>query len=618
MAKPPIKLLSMAPAGVEVEDLAGGAMVLSSPQELRAYERCVGEMLVRWAERTPDAVFLADRTGPDGSWRRVSYAEALRAVRSIAQALLDRDLGPERPVAILSDNGVDNGLLQMAAMHAGIPVAPISPAYSLMSQYLGKLKYISALVTPGLVYAADGARFERALAVPELAGAEIVIGENPPPGMRATAFAELLATTPGLGVDQAFAALTPDSLAKILFTSGSTGQPKGVINTQRMLCSSQQAAAQLWTFLEERPPVTLDWLPWNHTFGANHNFFMMLRNGGALYVDGGKPAPGLFDATVNNLKDISPSIYFNVPLGFDLLANHLEEDAALRKNFFAELDLIFYAAAALPQPLWERLEKISAAELGRRVMMISAWGSTETSPLATSVHFPMERAGVIGLPIPGTEIKLVPNGDKLELRVRGPNVTPGYWKRDDLTEAAFDQDGFYRIGDAGRLEDRAQPARGIVFDGRVSEDFKLISGTWVHVGALRIAAIAAAPGVIRDCVITGQDRGEVGILIFPNAAGCAALVAGAQADAPLAELITAAPVLEALGAGLAGHNAANPGSSMRIARAMMMAAPPDIDANEITDKGYLNQRAVLERRADLVERLHAPGAAEDAAVVVMD
>ncbi|MDP6173027.1 MAG: feruloyl-CoA synthase [Rhodospirillales bacterium] len=618
MSKPPIKLLNMAPAGVEVEELSGGAFVLSSPQELAAHERCVGEMLVRWAAETPDAVFLADRTGPEGSWRKVSYAQAMASVLAIAQALLDRGLSAEHPVAILSDNAVDNGLLQMGAMHAGVPVAPISPAYSLMSQDLGKLKYIASLVTPGLVYAADGAKFERALAIPELTDAEKIIGENPPPGMKATSFAGLLATKPTPAVDQAFNALTQDSMAKILFTSGSTGQPKGVINTQRMLCSSQQAAAQLWPFLEDRPPVTVDWLPWNHTFGANHNFFMMLRNGGAIYVDEGKPAPGIFDATVANLTDISPTIYFNVPLGFDLLANYLESDEALRRNFFSQLDMIFYAAAALPQSVWERLENVSIKERGERVMMVSAWGSTETSPLATSVHFPIERAGVIGLPIPGTEIKMVPSGDKLELRVRGPSVTPGYWKRDDLTSAAFDDDGFYRIGDAGRLEDTKEPTRGIVFDGRVSEDFKLTSGTWVHVGALRVNAIAAAPGVIRDCVITGQNRGEVGILIFPNMVGCAALVPGAGADTPLAELISATPVRDALAAGLKAHNGANPGSSTRIRRAMILAAPPDIDANEITDKGYLNQRAVLEKRAELVVRLHTPEAAVDDEILVFE
>lgn len=610
MSKPPFNDLNFAPADVRVEPLAGGGMLLRSPYALGAYARCLGDLLEQWADRTPDRVFLAERAA-DGGWRKLSYAEVRRSARAIAQAILDRDLAPDRPVTILSDNSVDSALLQLGAMYAGVPAAPVSPAYSLMSQDFGKLKLIIELLTPGLVFTEDGARFAPALKAVDFGAAEIVVGANPPDGIPTTALASLTGAERTAAVDEAFAAVGPDTVAKILFTSGSTGYPKGVLNTHRMLCSNQQAIAQLWPFLEETPPVIVDWLPWSHTFGANHNFNMMLRNGGTLYIDRGKPAPGLIETTIVTLKEVSPTLYFNVPRGFDMLLPHLESDAALRDNFFKDLQLIFYAGAALPQNLWERLEAVAIQARGERVRMVSAWGSTETSPLATSVHFGIEKAGVIGLPAPGTEIKMVPNGDKLELRVKGPNVTPGYLKRDDLTAEAFDEDGFYKIGDAGKLDDPEDPAKGIVFDGRVAEDFKLMSGTWVHVGSVRVAAIAAAAPVIQDAVVTGHDREDIGLLVFPNPAGCLSLCSDADKDTPLAELVGRPEVRDALRRGLADHNTANPGNSTQIARVVLMAEPPNIDANEITDKGYINQRAVLDRRAALVERLYAGGTQED-------
>ena len=378
-------------------------------------------------------------------------------------------------------------------------------------------------------------------------------------------------------------------MAKILFTSGSTGVPKGVVNTQRMLCANQQMLAQAWPFVEDRPPVVVDWLPWNHTFGGNHNFNMVLRNGGTLYIDGGKPVPGLVETTVRNLKEIAGTMYFNVPRGYDLLLPHLENDAALRANFFRDLDLLFYAAAALPQNLWQRIEALAVQEKGGRLAMLSAWGSTETSPLATSVHFHMDRAGVIGLPVPGCELKLVPSAGKLEVRVKGANVTPGYYRRDDLTRAAFDEEGYYRIGDAVKLADPNDPAKGIEFDGRIAEDFKLATGTWVHVGAVRVKLIAAANPLLQDAVITGHDRNEVGALVFLNPAAVSGL-----APEALRERLTQA--LHEL--------AKDQGSSTRPVRLLVMSEPPSIDANEITDKGYVNQRAVLERRAALVEKLY--------------
>jgi feruloyl-CoA synthase len=602
--------LLLAPADVVARALPGGGCVLRSPQELRPYPRSLGEFLAHWATVAPERSFLAERE-TTGGWRRVSYAAAFDAVRRIAGALLDRGLGPDRPVAILSDNGVDNGLLQLAAMHVGIPVAPISPAYSLLSSDHAQLRYLLEITRPGLVYAADGERFAAAFAVISAdAPIEIVVSANPPADRAVTVFSALLERPPGPKVAARFAGVGPETVAKILFTSGSTGKPKGVLNTQRMLVSNQQAIAQGWPFLEARPPVLVDWLPWSHTFGGNHNFNMILRNGGTLYIDGGKPAPGLIETTVRNLKEVPSTLHFNVPRGFDMLVPRLEADGELRASFFQDLDALFYAAAALPQHLWEKLEKLSIETTGARVAMLSAWGSTETAPCATQVHFFIERAGVIGLPMAGTEIKLAPISPlstvpgKLELRVKGPGVTPGYWRQPERTAELFDEDGFFRMGDAGKLADPANPAAGIVFDGRLGENFKLTSGSWVHVGELRTALVAALAPVVQDLVLTGADRPEVGLLVFPNPAGCRALCSLSTEDLPLAELIRRPEVRSALLAGLEAHNGANPASSRRIARALFLAEPPAIDAGEITDKGYLNQRAVLARRAALVARLY--------------
>jgi feruloyl-CoA synthase len=563
--------LKLAPARVELEKRADGTMVLRSPQKLGSYARCVTEWLVQWSDKAPERTFLAERH--KDSWKKLSYREAYGQVRRIAQALLERGLDAGKPVAILSDNGIDHALLALGAMHVGIPAAPISPAYSLMSKDFGKLKYIFDLVRPGLVYAADPQKFAPAL--------EAV-------GAKSTPVADLLETNPGSTQEREFSGVKPETIAKILFTSGSTGQPKGVINTHRMLCANQQMLAQAWPFVEDRPPVVVDWLPWNHTFGGNHNFNMVLRNGGTLYIDGGKPVPGLVDTTARNLKEVAPTMYFNVPRGYDLLLPFLEKDAELRRNFFRNLDVLFYAAAALPQNLWERLRRLSD------VTMLSAWGSTETSPLATSVHWRIERAGVIGLPVAGCELKLVPQAGKLEVRVRGPNVMPGYYQRPDLTRDAFDEEGFYRIGDAVRLADAADPAAGIVFDGRVAEDFKLSTGTWVSVGAVRVRLIAAADPLIQDAIIAGHDRDEIGALVFLNPNAVKEL-APAEIKAKLSS------ALEKL-AQEGGGSAATP------KRLLVMTEPPSIDANEITDKGYMNQRAVLERRAALVEKLYSGGA----------
>lgn len=601
MSKAPWAPIRFATPHVERESIAGGGFLLRSSQPLAGFPNNLSLMLDHWAKIEPERCFLCERT-VDNAWRQLSYGKAAQSVRAIAQSLIDRNLETDRPVAILSDNGIDNALLQLGAMHVGIPALPISPAYSLMSSDYGKLKHIIAQTQPALVYVKQKAPFAAALESIASNAHELVVSEDP--GSSDTAFASLMLAPESIELEKRAAQVGPDTIAKILFTSGSTGLPKGVINTQRMLCSNQQAISQLWPFLKERPPVLVDWLPWNHTFGGNHNFNMMLFHGGTIYIDHGKPVPNLIGNTVQNLREIAPTLYFNVPKGFNDLLPYLESDAELRDRFFSNLDAIFYAGAALPQNLWDRLEAVSTEARGERVPLISAWGATETAPVVTSVHFTIEQAGVIGLPAPGCEIKLVPSGQQLEMRVRGPNVTPGYWRDPAQTAEAFDDEGFYCIGDAGRFADEDDPSKGIIFDGRVAEDFKLNSGTWVHVGGLRVATISAAAPIIQDAVVTGHDGDELGLLIFPNLPACQAL-----ADLPDGtsehDILSHTAVLEQLHQGLLAHNLAHPGSSTTIRRALLMIAPPHVDANEITDKGYINQRAVLEHRKGLIELMYS-------------
>lgn len=591
---------------VTLEKRDDGSMLLRSPAKLGSYRRCLGEDLEHWAREAPDRQFLLERNA-SGAWHGVTWSQALDKVRRIAASLLALQLPAGQPVVVLSDNSVEHALLMLACMHVGIPYAAISPAYSLMSQDHAKLKNLIRRLQPGVIYTAAAPRFAPALAAIEgLHQARLVVadGSELPPG--AQPFSSLIQGHKEAAVDAAFRAVGPDTVAKILFTSGSIAEPKGVINTQRMLCSSQQARLQVWPFLAQTPPVIVDWLPWNHTFGANHNFNLVLRNGGTLYIDSGKPMPGLFDASIANLREVAPTIYFNVPRGFDMLVTALRADPALRRNFFSRLQVMFYAGSALPQHLWEALIELSQQETGQPIAMVTAWGSTETSPLAADCHFQAARSGVIGLPVPGTELKLVPTAGKLEIRVRGPNVMPGYLKQPELTAKAFDEEGFYRIGDAVRFVDPERPEAGLVFDGRVAEDFKLSSGTWVNVGAVRIQGVEMLAPLAQDIVVTGHDGDSIGFLLFPNLVACRQL-AGLAADAPVADVLAHPAVRSRVKQGLQALKQAGGGSSTHATRALLMAEPPSVDAGEITDKGYINQGAVLARRAGLVDVLNAGG-----------
>jgi feruloyl-CoA synthase len=587
---------------VVAERKADGSIWLASPLPLQPAARCIGDWLEKWAAETPDHIFLAERASPDLPWTEVTYADARGRVRAAGAWLLAQGVGVRRPLVILSDNSIDHALFALAAQHVGVPVAAVSPAYSLIARDFDKLRGMIALLDPGAIYVAGVAPFKAALdAIAPHHGAVVVSGD----GSEGTvAFAEVVATAETPAVAEAFAAVTPDTIAKFLFTSGSTGAPKAVINTQRMMTSSQAAKAQVWPMLDRERLTILDWLPWSHTFGANHNFNMVLRNGGTLYIDAGKPAPPLFPVSLANLRSVMPTVYFNMPRGFDMLIAAMRADPALCRRFFTEVKVIFYAGAALPQNLWDALEELSQATIGRPAMMVSAWGSTETAPLATDCHFKAERSGNMGVPVPGTELKLVPCGDKLEVRVRGPNVTPGYWKDPVRTAEAFDEDGFYRIGDAVRFADPARPEAGLFFDGRVSEDFKLSTGTWVSVGTVRVAGIAALAPVAQDIVVTGHDRDEVRFLVFPNVPACRAL-AGLPDEASVADVLGHPLVRETVARGLARMQAEGGGSSTYATRALLMAAPPSVDVGEITDKGYINQLAVLANRTREIERLDA-------------
>ncbi len=599
---------------IAVERRTDGVIVLKSRFALQAYEKHIPASLAKWARERPDHTWLAQRKGADRQWHKLSYSAAKHQVDGLTQGLLDLGLAPGSVVAILSGNSIEHALMTQAAMQARLPVAPISPAYSLMSQDHAKLKYLFGLVKPAVVLVQDGVMFERALRALGLDGVTLVHVERPADGLPSMAFADLAATKVTPDVAASIDAITPDTTGKLLFTSGSTGMPKAVINTQRMMCANVAMGSQVRRQPAGHEAVYLDWMPWNHTMGGNALFNAMLTDGGTLYIDDGRPTPGLFDETLRNLREVSPTYYANVPAGYAALAAAMEKDEALCQSFFKNLGLMAYGGARLPDDLYERMQALAVKTTGERVVFYTGWGSTETAPTSTGTYWNTERVGLIGLPFPGVELKMVPAGPKYELRLRGVNVTPGYFGRPDLTQAAFDDEGFYCIGDAGTFVDPADPSQGLNFAGRVAEEFKLTTGTFVHVGELRTDAIAAATPVLLDALVAGQDRPFVGLLAWPNLQACRQLLD--DPDATFDQVVKHPAVRDCVKAGLQAHNAAAGGaSSRRIARVLLMTEPPSIDGNELTDKGYINQRAGLDRRSALVERLYAE--APDDEVIVL-
>ncbi|MGQ3358188.1 MAG: feruloyl-CoA synthase [Phreatobacter sp.] len=584
-----------------VEDRADGARLVTVRQGLGPYPRALTDRLVHWAAAAPDRTFLAER-GPDGAWRQLTYAEALGQVRSLAAGLLHHDLSAERPVAILSGNSIDHALVALAAMMIGVPYAPISPPYSLVARDFGKLSYCIDLLTPGLVFVADARPFRAALAAVAGEG-RVMVAARGAEAVGAVPLTALAGDAADPAVDAAHAAVGPDTIAKFLLTSGSTGEPKAVINTQRMLMANQVMLEQCFPFLAETPPVFVDWLPWNHTFGSNHNFGMVLTHGGTLHLDEGKPVAAGILPTVRNLREIAPTAYFNVPKGYEALLPHLQADPAFARHFFSRLEMLFYAGAGLAQPVWDGYRALAREAVGRDVPFVTGLGATETAPSAIMNLRTTGQAGAIGLPMVGVTLKLVPAGAKLEARVKAETVTPGYWRRPDLTAKVFDEEGYYCFGDAVAYADPADLSKGFLFDGRLSEDFKLATGTWVSVGPLRHVLNSALDPLIRDTVITGHDRDEVGVLLVPDREACAAF-AGLKAGDP--GLLTHGQLVAEVTRRLADLAKEATGSSNRVVRAMILDDPPSLEHGELTDKGSINQRAVLARRAGLVGALHAP------------
>jgi feruloyl-CoA synthase len=606
----PVRPVRLGPRDVTVERRRDGTIHLTSPHALAPHPAKLTERLEYWAATAPERVFLAQRDAT-GGWRKLTYAETLEKVRRIGAALLQRELSPERPIAILSGNDIEHALLGLAAMYVGVPYAPISPAYSLISQDFGKLRSIMELLTPGLIFTADGEPYRRAIEAVVPPGVEVVVDRNPLASRPATRLQTWLAPTPTTDADAANAKVGPDSIVKFLFTSGSTGTPKAVINTQRMWCSNQAMLVSQLAYFEDDPPVLVDWSPWHHTAGGNHDFGIVLYNGGTLYIDEGKPVQGLIETTVKNLREVAPTWYFTVPKGYEALLPFLRADAQLRNTFFRRLKVLWFAGAALSQSVFDQMQELALAACGERIMFLTGLGSTESAPMAIARMWQSKDSTNMGVPVPGVELKLVPCDDKLEARLRGPNIMPGYWRQRDLTAAAFDADGFYKLGDALRFQDPDDPGEGLLFDGRIAEDFKLATGTWVNVGPLRARLLAELEPYARDVVIAGADCNEIGALIFPHLDACRRLAADGTAD------ITAdARVIEELRARLTAFAGGSTGSSNRVCRAILLDEPPLLDAGEMTDKGSLNQRAVLTRRAGLVAELYAPE--PSARVIVID
>jgi feruloyl-CoA synthase len=630
---PAYRALKFGVTRIVLREGAQGVQYLQADQPLSDFAPRITDRLLHWARTTPEKTFMARRErladGSSGDWQHVSYARALQAARSIAQALIDRRLSAERPVAILSENSLEHALIALGCIYAGVPYCSVSPAYSIISQDYAKLRHVLDTLTPGLVFASDGARYAKAIAATVAPDVEVVLAsssvrpepvEGPASGSTLrqaqdrpssartdfTPLGALFDTVATPAVDAAMQATGPDTIVKFLFTSGSTKNPKAVINTQRMWCANQQQMAQSMPVLAEEPLVLVDWLPWNHTFGGNHNFGMVLYHGGTLYIDDGKPTPALMGETLRNLREIAPTVYFNVPTGFEAIARAMETDAVLRRKLLSRVRMFFYAGAALAQPVWDSLHRTQEAEIGERIVMGTGLGMTESGPFAIFITSPEVRSGDLGVPTPGMELKLVAVDGKTEVRYKGPNVTPGYWRASEATAEAFDEEGFFKSGDAVLWIDEHDRHKGLRFDGRIAEDFKLATGTFVSVGPLRARIIAAGAPYIQDAVITGLNMHEVGAMIFPTAA--VRTLSVLAADAPMSAVLHSAPVQAHFQAVLDRLNQGATGSASRIARAVLLSEPPSIDQGEVTDKGSINQRAVLKHRDALVQALHAGSA----------
>jgi len=601
---PPFRPLPMKPPSLDVERKPDGTVYIRSRHPLTGMHRSIAHLLEERAAQHPERRFIGERTplpdGKTGDWRFITYGEANAHASAVAQALLDRGLGPDAPLMIVSGNSIRHAVMMLGAMKARVPVAPVSVAYSLMSGDHGKLRHVFETAAPKMIFAEQGPMFARALDALKLDGVEVVTA-IPAPGRNDTSYESLLRTNAGPKLRASLDKIDHDTVAKYLFTSGSTGMPKGVIQTHGMMCAVVAAQEALRT---EAPdpneiPENLEWMPWNHISGGNISFNNTMNAGGTVRLDAGKPVPGLFEETIRNLRDIEPLGFGSAPIAFGWLTEAMERDPGLRDHFFKKLRSAGYGGATLSQDIYERFQALAIAATGNRVPFTTMYGATETQGI-TVVHWITERVGLVGLPLPGITLKLVPNGTKLEVRVKGPTVTPGYHKRPDLTKAAFDEEGFYSLGDAAKFIDDNDPEKGLVFDGRVTEDFKLDSGTWVSAGTLRAQAVSAASPLVFDCIVCGHDKPFVSLLVWPNAAPALEL----SGTKTIEEAIRNPKVRELVKTRFAEHNRDNPGSSTRIKRVLLMAEPPSVDGHEITDKGYVNQRATLERRKALVQKLY--------------
>jgi feruloyl-CoA synthase len=601
---PPLRAVNLGRRDIAVDHRPDGTIYLRPRQGLGLYPQRLTDRLDYWAHVAPERIFLAQRTAA-GHWRELSYAKVLEQVREIAAALLARDLSCDRPVMILSGNDIEHALLGLAANYVGIPYAPISPAYSLISRDFARLRHIVSLLTPGLVFAADGGAFSDAIHAAVPPSTEVVTVNRPVPGRPTTAFADLLDDGAAAEVMWAHTAVGPDSIVKFLFTSGSTGWPKAVINTERMWCANQEMLRTGLAYFADEPPIVVDWAPWHHTAGGNHDVGLVLYNGGTLYIDEGKPLPGAIEVTVRNLREVAPTWYFTVPRGFEALLPYFQSDAALCTNFFSRVKVLWFAGAGIAQHVFNEMKLLAVKSCGEEVLFLTGFGATETAPAALARTWSSEIATNVGLPVVGLQLKLVPNEGKLEGRVRGPNVTPGYWRQPELSIDAFDDEGFYKLGDAFKFADPANPAEGLLFDGRIAEDFKLATGTWVNVGPLRAQLVDHFAPLVRDVVLTGPNRDEIAALVFPDIEACRRLVPHLPANAPPAAVLDDAAVATHFAGLLHSFARKSTGSSNCVTRVVLVAEPPSLDLGEVTDKGSINQRRVLSTRAALVDDVHA-------------